>query len=97
MIPYYERNGITIYSGDCLEVMPELDLVFDAVIADPPYFGIVKETWDRQWDSTADYVQVMEISEDYCRIAVERLRQPSFFSMPDKPKTVKFEQAQLNV
>lgn len=23
MIPYYDRNGITIYCGDCLEVMPE--------------------------------------------------------------------------
>ena len=28
----------------------------------------------------------IEISEDYCKIAVERLRQPSFFSIPDEPK-----------
>lgn len=35
--PYYERDGITIYCGDCLEVMPELELSFDAVITDPPY------------------------------------------------------------
>jgi DNA modification methylase len=28
----------------------------------------------------------IEISEEYCKIAVGRLRQPSFFSIPDKPK-----------
>jgi site-specific DNA-methyltransferase (adenine-specific) len=28
----------------------------------------------------------IEISEEYCKIAVDRLRQPSFFSIPDKPK-----------
>ena len=33
---YYSRNGITIYCGDCLEVMPQLDEV-DCVITDPPY------------------------------------------------------------
>jgi site-specific DNA-methyltransferase (adenine-specific) len=28
----------------------------------------------------------IEISEEYCEIAIDRLRQPSFFSIPDKPK-----------
>jgi site-specific DNA-methyltransferase (adenine-specific) len=28
----------------------------------------------------------IDISEEYCAIAVDRLRQPSFFSIPDKPK-----------
>jgi len=34
--PYYEEENITIYNGDCLEVIPELDMV-DCIIADPPY------------------------------------------------------------
>ena len=34
--PYYEHNGITIYHGDCLEIMPQLDPV-DLVVTDPPY------------------------------------------------------------
>lgn len=34
--PYYQHNGITIYHGDCLEVMPGLGKV-DAVVTDPPY------------------------------------------------------------
>lgn len=38
MKPYYEQDGITIYHGDCLEIMPTLaDAGVDLVIADPPY------------------------------------------------------------
>jgi len=36
MKPYYEHAGITIYHGDCREIMPQLDLV-KAVITDPPW------------------------------------------------------------
>lgn len=35
--PYYENSLVTLYNGDCLEVMSEIGDVFDAVIADPPY------------------------------------------------------------
>lgn len=34
--PYYERDGITIYHGDCREVLPTLAPV-DLVLTDPPY------------------------------------------------------------
>jgi DNA modification methylase len=34
--PYYEQDGITIYHGDCREVLPTLAQV-DHVISDPPY------------------------------------------------------------
>lgn len=36
MKAYYERDGITIYHGDCREVLPALGPV-DHVITDPPY------------------------------------------------------------
>jgi len=36
MNPYYQKDGITIYHGDCLEIMPGLGKV-DAVVTDPPY------------------------------------------------------------
>lgn len=35
-MPYYEENGITIYHGDCLDVIPSLSKV-SAIITDPPY------------------------------------------------------------
>jgi site-specific DNA-methyltransferase (adenine-specific) len=36
--PDYERDGITLYCGDCLEILPTLDAgSIDAVVTDPPY------------------------------------------------------------
>jgi DNA modification methylase len=32
--PYYEQDGITIYHGDCLDVMP---VAADVLVTDPPY------------------------------------------------------------
>ena len=38
MKPYYEHAGITIYHGDCREVLPSLCAAgFDAAITDPQY------------------------------------------------------------
>ena len=41
-MPYYDRGGITIYHGDCREILPLLEPV-DLVLTDPPY-GIAA-TW----------------------------------------------------
>lgn len=36
--PYFDRDGITIYHGDCRDVLPGLDpLSVDLVLTDPPY------------------------------------------------------------
>lgn len=37
--PDYQRDGITLYCGDCLELLPELSGV-DTVVTDPPYGDI---------------------------------------------------------
>jgi DNA modification methylase len=34
--PYYERDGIVIYHGDCREIAPSLER-FDLLLTDPPY------------------------------------------------------------
>ena len=49
MSPYYDHAGITIYCGDCREILPALGPV-DLVLTDPPYFRVKGESWDRQWD-----------------------------------------------
>lgn len=36
MKPYYSESGITIYHGDCREILPSLPKV-DLVLTDPPY------------------------------------------------------------
>jgi len=36
--PYYEEDGITLYCGDCRDILPEFpDKSFDALITSPPY------------------------------------------------------------
>ena len=35
MKPYYDHAGITIYHGDCREILPEIKA--DVVVTDPPY------------------------------------------------------------
>ena len=44
MKPYYQHAGITIFLGDCREILPTLGRV-DCVIADPPY-GETNLNWD---------------------------------------------------
>lgn len=49
MKPYYEHSGITIYHGDCREVLPCLAAgVADVCITDPP-FGVNKAEWDDEF------------------------------------------------
>lgn len=43
--PYYERDGVTIYHGDCREILPALAPV-DLVLTDPPYaIGGARSEW----------------------------------------------------
>ena len=37
MKPYYQDEAVTIYHGDCREIIPDLPMV-DLVLTDPPYF-----------------------------------------------------------
>lgn len=47
-----------IVHGDCISELKKIDdEVFDLVIADPPYFRIVIEKWDRQWRTEAEYIE----------------------------------------
>ncbi len=46
--PYYDHGGITIYHGDCREILPHLGR-FDLLLTDPPY-GIGLKTDNRARD-----------------------------------------------
>lgn len=49
MKPYFSQNGITIYHGDCRDVLPALPQAMDMAIADPPY-GETSLKWDKRVD-----------------------------------------------
>jgi len=55
MTPYYQAGGVTLYRGDCREVMEGLEPnSVDAVVTDPPY-GL--EFMGRDWDHGVPGVQ----------------------------------------
>ena len=46
MKPYYEADGITIFHGDCREILPTLEA--DAMVTDPPY-GVALAGKSTKW------------------------------------------------
>lgn len=46
--PYYDHGGIQIWCGDCLDVLPALDLSgLAAVVTDPPYASGARREADK--------------------------------------------------
>lgn len=46
-----------LIKGDCLEAMKNLeDNSIDLILTDPPYFRVLNEAWDRQWDDKEKFV-----------------------------------------
>jgi len=93
--PYYQHAGITIYHGDCREILPHLDPV-DLVLADPPYnSGIVygAMTHDRRpdyWEWLSERIQLFKadcvlIKHSSLKIADFQSRFPSRILVWIKP------------
>ena len=72
MTPYYQQDGITIYHGDCREVLPSLSA--DLCITDPPYnLGI--EYGHGVDDDRPDY-------EQWCRMWFAQIHAPAIALTP---------------
>lgn len=69
MKPYYEEDGITIYHGDCRDILPGLQ-VCDVVLTDPPY-NVGLEYCDG--DARADYA-------DWCKSWFSLIPRPAVFT-----------------
>jgi site-specific DNA-methyltransferase (adenine-specific) len=55
--PYWEDRdaGLTLYHGDCRDILPQLGLQADCVIADPPYAetSLAWDRWPDGWPTLA--------------------------------------------
>lgn len=67
MKPYYDEDGITIYHGNCLDVLPLLDRV-DLCLTDPPY-GI---NYESNWGAGRGKIP---ITNDGARLSLKLYRQ----------------------
>jgi len=49
--PYYDGEAVTLYHGDCREILPALGITADLVMADPPYSetGLAWDRWPAGW------------------------------------------------
>ncbi len=45
---YYQDDFVTLYNGDCFEVLPTLENKVDMVFCDPPYGNLVRCAWDKE-------------------------------------------------
>lgn len=79
MDPYYDQDGITIYHGDCREIMPALHGLANAVITDPPYAISVKgSSCGRRLDfftGDDDWPAMIATVRSAIKLARERLTQ----------------------
>lgn len=51
--PYWTDGQVSLYLGDCREILPALGITADCIVADPPY-GETSLAWDRWPDGWLD-------------------------------------------
>lgn len=84
MQPYYEQDGITIYHGDCRDMVP--DLAGYVLITDPPYgigFNgkVTKHTDNRGLESYVDtYENFLTVVLPIVRVGIEHSQRAAIFS-----------------
>ena len=60
MQPYYEKDGIVIYHGDCREILPSIKA--DAVVTDPPYgLAFMGKRWDYDVPSVEIWAECLRV------------------------------------
>lgn len=68
MTPYYDHAGITIYHGDCREILPQLEPV-EIIVTDPPYGldynnGDLASLWEKVFGGNLDNLGTRPIAND---------------------------------
>ena len=99
--PYYKESGITIYHGDCRNILPSLPKV-DLVLTDPPYgigFGRNHTKWSKNrgtilgtWDKKIEVEFITVYGRSICIWGGDRFNLPISrkwlaWIKPDAPPT----------
>lgn len=93
MKPYYEHAGITIYHGDCREILPALGM-FDLLLTDPPYgigeaaganksrsvLAVSRNYGDEDWDDAPPAAETISLCRDRATHAI--IFGGNYFALP---------------
>jgi site-specific DNA-methyltransferase (adenine-specific) len=72
-----DNNRITLICADCRDILPKIKPnCIDLVVADPPYYGVVKDTWDNQWATLQDH---LEWSKQWIASAIATMKPSASF------------------
>jgi DNA modification methylase len=84
--PYYERDGIALYHGDCLEILPEFrEETFDLVLTDPPYLVSYRGRWGSDWgviEGDANHAWVVPAYREMWRVLKQDSLCITFYGWP---------------
>lgn len=89
MRPYYEQDGITIYHGDCREILPMLGPVH-LVLTDPPY-GLGERMSGGTWGAAEKYADLRKwdiapesawLASNLCTAKAAIIWGGNYFSLP---------------
>ena len=64
MIPFYSNHAVTLYHGDCREILLQIEEKIDLMLTDPPFGRIKDDEWDRICHS-----ELVELLDEVFRFA----------------------------
>lgn len=66
-IPCYRMPFLSLYQIDVLEGLKNIpDKSQDLIIADPPYYKAINESWDKQWKTETEYLEWCKLWFNEC-------------------------------
>jgi DNA modification methylase len=72
LTPYYEDSAVTIYHGDCLDILPQLGRL-DLLLTDPPY-GVLSESGSaatrRSGGNVDNGIVAWDVAPDYMPLVI---------------------------
>ena len=68
--PYYQDDYVTLYNGDCREIVPQLEKI-NVILTDPPFFMPAvhyqsRKKYQRAWSDTSILGTFWEVIVDLC-------------------------------
>lgn len=90
--PYYSDDSVTLYHGDSLNVMTEIEPEsVDVLLTDPPYFNVKDDDWDRQWAQRSEFLTWLGSALDAATPSLKASASVWVFASPALTSTIELE------